>query len=246
MKSLLFPLICLLTIFGCKQKSSSDKEGDAKDSSSTEKPAIQNILEDTYNYKSFKEKDFVVLDLLWTLENTIAIEIYFQPGNGVSVVKKEDAFLYLTDERTYEKPSGAFKREEINFYRKTLNAYRSPFRLSDHRIIKASKELALNNGTILDRSFKLIGDNEQTLYLFPKTDLIKAIEIGDDPQKRYLVFEKHITVQRIPISMSWNIYNDSISTEQPESKIEVKRISYPDELAFNLEVPEKARPILNN
>lgn len=246
MKSLLFPLLCLLMIFGCKKNTSSDKEGDAKDASSTQKPAIQNILEDTYNYKAYKEKDFVVLELSWKQKDTIAIEVYFQPGNGISVVKKEDAFLYLTDERTYEKPSGAFKREEINFYRDITNAYRSPFRLSDHQIVKASKKLALNNGTILDRSYDLIGENEQTLYLFPKTDLIKAIEIGYSSQKKYLVFEKHITVQRIPISMSWKIYNDGISSEQLESRVEVKRISYPDKLTFDLEVPENARPVLNN
>lgn len=244
MRFLLFPLLCLFTVFGCKKNASSDKEGNAKDSLSIQKPAIQKTLEDTYNFKAYKEKDFVVLDLLWTKEDTIATEVYFQPGNSLSVVKKEDAFLYLTDDdRAYEGPAGAFKSAEINFYRDIINAYRSPFRLSDHQIEKASKELALNKGTTLERSFDLIGVNDHTIYLSPRTDLIKAVEIGHRSQTKYLIYEQYITVKRIPISMSWMIYRDGTSPEQLESRVEVKRISYPQQLAFDLEVPEKARPV---
>ena len=110
---------------------------------------------------------------------------------------------------------------------------------------KSNDTLQLNKNTTLKRSYDLSGKEDITVFLSPKTDLIKSIVFDDGTDQVYLVFNLYITVQKIPIGMRWSVYKNAVLDQQAEARINVRKISYPNKLAFDFELPEKAKPILN-
>lgn len=238
-------LLCvLLLILSCqtKKKSGDDNQNQEK---AVQKPAIQNIIESTYNYTAYQEKKNVSLDLLWIREDSLKLKMYLQPHNDLTILQKGDSFLYISGDRVFEKPVGAFDQSAITTYKKWMQAYQAPFQLTDYQFKEVADSLQIDADTQLNRSIQLSGKSNFRLFLAPKTDLIKSVVFSDKSNDTYLLFEQYITVQQIPVSMHWSIYEDQIIDQQPESRVEVKKISYPEQLPFEFQVADQAKPIQN-
>ena len=241
---LLLSVLIIGLILSCQEKKSSD-EKDQSEEKTVQKSSIQRVIEDTYNFKAYQKKKNVALNLLLINEDSVDLQIYLQPKNDLQIVQKDENFLYLTDNQTYEMPVGSFEKQEINRYKHLALAYQIPYQLSDYQIEKTSDSLQIEDKTSLKRSIQLTGNNNIRLFLSAKTDLIKSIAFSDETNDTYLVYDQFITVQQIPISMRWAIYKDAVINQEPESRVEVKKISYPESLAFDFKLPKKAKPIQN-
>ena len=241
MRSLFFVVLVFMLVVSCQQKKRSEKE----EKRSTQKSLYQRSIEDTYNFESYQQKKNVALELQLINDDTVDVQIYLQPDNSLKLVKKDDESLYITNDRIYEKPVGSFGRQEVDLYQKLVQAYLIPYQLSKFSMTKATDTLPIDKNITLERSFDLKGGNDMTLFLSPKTNLIRSVAFKDGTGKSYLSFERYITVKQIPISMHWAIYKDSIIDQEAVVRVEVKKISYPEGLAFDLELPETAKPIQN-
>ena len=102
-------------IISCQQKKSSQDKDQVKEKYG-QKSSIQRVIEGTYNFKAYQQKENVALDLLLINEDSVELQIYFQPENDLQIVQKDEKFLYLTGDRVYEKPAGSFNDSEINLY----------------------------------------------------------------------------------------------------------------------------------
>ena len=241
---LLLSLFIIGLLFSCQQKKSS-QDKDQPEEKSVQKPNIQRVIENTYNFKAYQQKENVALDLLLINEDSVELQIYLQPENNLQIVQKDGKFLYLTGDRVYEKPAGSFTDSEINLYQNLVQAYHLPYHLANFQLSKSNDTLQLNKNTTLKRSYDLSGKEDITVFLSPKTDLVKSIVFDDGTDRVYVVFNLFITVQKIPISMRWSIYKNAVVNQQTESRINVRKISYPDKLAFDFTLPEKAKPVQN-
>ena len=242
---LLLSVFILSLIFSCQQKKpSQDKE--QVEEKTVEKSSIQRIVEDTYNLNAYQQKKYVVLDLLLIQNDSVNVQIYLQPKNDLQVVQQDENFLYLTGESVYEKPVGFFDQSNnIETYKKLIQAYHLPFQLSKYQINKTTDSLQVDKETTLTRSIQLSGEDNFTFFLSPKTNLIKSIAFSNESNDTYLVYDQFITVQQIPISMRWSMFKDAVINKNLVSRVEVKKISYPEKLAFDFELPQKAKPIQN-
>ena len=241
---LLLSVLIIGLILSCQEKKSSD-EKDQSEEKTVQKSSIQRVIEDTYNFKAYQKKKNVALNLLLINEDSVDLQIYLQPKNDLQIVQKDENFLYLTDNQTYEMPVGSFEKQEINRYKHLALAYQIPYQLSDYQIEKTSDSLQIDDKTSLKRSFQLTGNNNIRLFLSAKTDLIKSIEFSGLSESTYLVYDKYITVQQIPISMRRSIYQRDVLDQKAKSKVKVQKINYPDELPFDFKLPEQAKPIQN-
>ena len=252
MRILLVAFLLIGLITSCQQKKSSqDKETSKeqqldKPQKEPKKPFYRRTIENIYSYGLYKQQNHVSLDLEIVNKDTTGIQIYLQPGNDLQIVKKGTTYLYITTDRVYEKPAGSFNGSEISLYSNLAQAYRLPYDLDSFQVSQTDDTLQLNKTTTLKRSYQLSGKRDITLFLSPKTDLIKSIAFNDGTNTVYSVFNLYITVQKIPVSMRWSIYENAITNQQAESLIKVRKISYPESLAFDFKLPEKAKPVQDN
>ena len=246
MRFLFLNFVLLSLLLSCQQKKPSQAKDQAKEKTLQESLHRQKI-EKTYNYDTYLQNDFAALELLWIkAKDSIKLKIFYQPENDLKIIKKDTSFLYVSDNQFFESPSGSFKTSDLESFKHIVQAYSLPYQLSNYQIEKTTDSLQLNDETSLTRSYYLNGNNNLRLFLSPHTDLIKLIEFSDLSESTYLVYDKYITVQQIPISMRWSFYKNAVSEENAKSRVEVRKISYPDQLPVDFKVPTSAKPVLNN
>ena len=249
MRILLVAFLFFWLVVGCKEKKPPQDKGASKEQpvekpeKKPKKPLYHKTIENTHNYSIFKQQKHIYLELEVINKDTTGIQIHLQPGNDLEIIKKDNAFLYITADRVYEKPAGSFSSSEVSLYRNLAQAYRLPYDLANFQVSQTDDTLQLNKTTTLKRSYHLSGERDITLFLSPKTDLIKSIAFNDGTNTIYTVFNLYITVQKVPVSMRWTTYENAVMNQQAESLIKVRKISYPKSLAFDFKLHEKAKSI---
>ncbi|MGX1023773.1 hypothetical protein [Psychroflexus sp. MBR-150] len=218
----LFFCSCIIS-FGCqsdKAKSKSD-ESTSKSIDKNRYNSTLSPLRSAYNTRAFEAEKAVKFHLKLSTEDSV-----FFDGNlilnteGTEIKIKNSKLDTVLNTQKMES-----KFEKIVLWSAEL--YALPFWIQTDKALKPFEKDSLIGFKYKSR----LSDTDFEIFKHPQTHIIEKVNYSTDIKtkpfdKGVLTYYKYITVNRIPVAMTWIIEGENNIT----AKAEISRISYPDKL----------------
>lgn len=219
----IYILVILTIIYGCKSDVNKNEEKSAANKELEISPETQKHFQNiqrAHNSKKFKEENTVKFKLKLTVGEKVFYDDFIYPKTDLSKLKiNENQSVKLIEQNNLK-----------NDYEKKMYFLSEIYAIAFIMNIDDFKKVSSKN----DNFFKATFNSNETgtayeILSHPITDIIQQINYktnltGHPFESGSVVFDKYITVNRIPVPLFWTFKNG----EQVVAKAEISRISYPD------------------
>lgn len=256
--------ISLLTLNGCDSKK--EKNTDQKSASTEEKSQSQYFVEDVeaiHKKEKFLSEDFVSYQINYQFGN-LSDELKVKAATDLSNIEissKNFGKSYYNGENMLIDAMANMGEREAKRNFQLVYFYHVFFHLNEEGYLLNPVEAT----TFLDSPFKQINVTNQAFHtaIFPiettflvedRTNMMKGIRlktslIGNDrkPLEVDLHYDRFITVNYIPVSLSWKFYPENTTNEEDLlGEAQVTRIKYYTKDQLQLNIPENAKALKNS
>ena len=212
-------IVLLLLIISCQKEKQNDPEQNLKLESSEpvsrSKQLIQRIA-NTYNIAKYKSESYLKYSFDFTLDE----KTYAKGVMKYSIVDEDLNVRIEGKELNISKDS--IRSEQEYFLFELNEIYTLPFIMNED-----SFKLITSNDSIVTSSYSSkISNITYELSTHPLTEILQDVKSNGGNSVlngTRLKFDKYITVNRIPVSMLWEIYNE----DEVIGNVKISRISYP-------------------
>jgi hypothetical protein len=210
----------LVLIISCKTDNKNKQDSDSEKTSVSLKNAhelLKASIANAYNIEKFKAENSLRYNVKFSLADTLYLE---------------NTLIYnIVDNKLYTRKNSAKTEIDLssaNVEGKVLyllnDIYTLPFNLKNGELEKINSSDSLQTSLFYSEAKGL----DFKLVTHPITDIIQSIDVKTNDAEMPLHnttvnFKKYITVNRIPVSMLWEITKN----EEFIGQIKISRISYP-------------------
>lgn len=263
--SLKYLAICtfILLIWSCKDSNSSKKEATAPRELNEVEMAQQRFVEEVeaiHKKEKFVSEDIVGYEIGYTIGNRkdvlqikAATDLKF-----IEVTSQNFGKAYYNGNQLYIDAMANMDDGEAKRIFQLVYFYHAFFHLKED----AYAYFPIESTTIMNENFKYISINNQEVHpaFFPKevefyiedrTQMLKGLAIQTNQltstraeEEIYVQFDRFITVNHVPVSLTWKIYpKNKLEESAMLGEAKITKIKYFDAAKLQLNLPEDAKPI---
>lgn len=219
----IYILLILTIIYACKSdvnknQNKTDDKKEVKVTPETQKHFLN--IQRAHNSKKFKVEKVVKFKLKLTIEKKVFYDNFINLKTDLSKLKiNENQSVKLIEQNNLN-----------NDYEKKMYFLSEIYAIAFIMNIDDFKKVSSKNDNFIKATFNSIEtETDYEILSHPITDIIQQINYntninGKPFESGSVVFEKYITVNRIPVPLFWTFKNG----EQVVAKAEISRISYPN------------------
>lgn len=254
-------LILLLTTSGCKEQANNEKkEKESQHSEIVKRKSSEqryaNHVAEIHKTLLYKEEAFVGFELdiqLPDFQDQVKI-IKATNYSEIQFSSKKYGDLFYMGSEFFSANEVSIKAKEAKVYLDMafiFGAFSQIFNEENNYLEKQEKEALATNFKVLTinqiNSDFQYAPNEVKSWTDARTDMLKAIEMSFSlTEKQQLVyFNRYITVNRIPVSLTWNFFdtNKTENLDQAIGEVKIARIKYYKKGEYSMNFPEELNQI---